>query len=79
MIWFDLYLSSLPNNKHMKNTLYVYVYFVLLQGFANLPSGICVSSMGRPISYEQAVAWKVLNDDDSNHCLAFMFINWSFV
>lgn len=52
---------------------------IMQQGFANLPSGICISSMGRPISYEQAIAWKVLNDDDSNHCLAFMFINWSFV
>ncbi|KAG5254745.1 PHABULOSA family protein [Salix suchowensis] len=49
------------------------------QGYAYLPSGICVSSMGRPVSYEQAVAWKVLNDDDSNHCLAFMFMNWSFM
>ncbi|KAG7026426.1 Homeobox-leucine zipper protein ATHB-14, partial [Cucurbita argyrosperma subsp. argyrosperma] len=49
---------------------------IMQQGFTNLPSGICVSSMGRPISYEQGVAWKVLNDDDSNHCLAFMFINW---
>ncbi|KAK4709893.1 hypothetical protein R3W88_004406 [Solanum pinnatisectum] len=52
---------------------------IMQQGFAYLPAGICVSSMGRPISYEQAIAWKVLNDDDSNHCLAFMFINWSFV
>ncbi|OIT30693.1 PREDICTED: homeobox-leucine zipper protein ATHB-14-like isoform X2 [Nicotiana attenuata] len=52
---------------------------IMQQGFAYLPAGICVSSMGRPVSYEQAVAWKVLNDEDSNHCLAFMFINWSFV
>ncbi|XP_055804750.1 homeobox-leucine zipper protein ATHB-14-like isoform X2 [Solanum dulcamara] len=52
---------------------------IMQQGFAYLPAGICVSCMGRPISYEQAIAWKVLNDDDSNHCLAFMFINWSFV
>ncbi|CAI9089632.1 OLC1v1024241C2 [Oldenlandia corymbosa var. corymbosa] len=52
---------------------------IMQQGFAYLPAGVCVSSMGRPISYEQAVAWKVLNDDDSNHCLAFMFMNWSFV
>ncbi|XP_068320891.1 homeobox-leucine zipper protein HOX32-like [Pyrus communis] len=49
------------------------------QGFAYLPAGICASSMGRPVSYEQAVAWKVVNDDDSNHCLALMFMNWSFV
>lgn len=51
----------------------------LFQGFASLPAGICVSSMNRPVSYDQAIAWKVLNDDDSNHCLAFMFVNWSFV
>ncbi|XP_052179852.1 homeobox-leucine zipper protein HOX32-like [Diospyros lotus] len=52
---------------------------IMQQGFAYLPAGVCISSMGRPVSYEQAAVWKVLNDDDSNHCLAFMFINWSFV
>lgn len=49
------------------------------QGFANLHTGICTSSMGRLVSYDQAVAWKVLNENDSCHCLAFMFLNWSFV
>lgn len=50
------------------------------QGFAYLPAGICMSSMSRPVSYEQAIAWRVLNDDDNtNHCLAMMLINWSFV
>lgn len=48
------------------------------QGLAYLPAGICMSSMGRPASYEQAVAWRVLNED-ANHYLAFMFVNWSFV
>ncbi|KAJ8758597.1 hypothetical protein K2173_000318 [Erythroxylum novogranatense] len=52
---------------------------IMQQGFAYLPAGICASSMGRPVSYDQAIAWKVLNDDDSNHCLAFMFMSWSFV
>ncbi|XP_022716449.1 homeobox-leucine zipper protein ATHB-14-like [Durio zibethinus] len=52
---------------------------IMQQGFAYLPAGICVSSMGRPVSYEQAIAWKVLDDDGVNHCLALMFINWSFV
>lgn len=52
---------------------------VCVQGFAYLPAGICVSSMGRPVSYEQAIAWKVLDDNDSYHCLSFMFLNWSFV
>ncbi|KAL0352790.1 UNVERIFIED_CONTAM: Homeobox-leucine zipper protein HOX32 [Sesamum angustifolium] len=32
---------------------------IMQQGFAYLPGGVCVSSMGRPVSYEQAVAWKV--------------------
>ncbi|KAG7019477.1 Homeobox-leucine zipper protein HOX32, partial [Cucurbita argyrosperma subsp. argyrosperma] len=52
---------------------------IMQQGFAYLPAGICISSMGRPVSYEQAIAWKVLNDDDVHHCLAFMFVNWSFM
>ncbi|WJX23218.1 Homeobox-leucine zipper protein ATHB-14 [Trifolium repens] len=52
---------------------------IMQQGYAYLPGGICVSSMNRPVSYDQAIAWKVLNDDDANHCIAFMFINWSFV
>uniref|UniRef100_A0ACD5XLQ3 Uncharacterized protein n=1 Tax=Avena sativa TaxID=4498 RepID=A0ACD5XLQ3_AVESA len=54
---------------------------VMQQGFAYLPGGVCKSSMGRQASYEQAVAWKVLSDDVSGapHCLAFMFINWTFL
>ncbi|KAJ3707174.1 hypothetical protein LUZ61_010879 [Rhynchospora tenuis] len=52
---------------------------IMQQGFARLPGGICMSSMGRPVSYEEAVVWKVLDEDDSPHCLAFMFVNWSFV
>ncbi|XP_042469940.1 homeobox-leucine zipper protein HOX32-like [Zingiber officinale] len=52
---------------------------IMQQGFAYLPGGVCLSSMGRPVSYEQAVAWKVLNEEGSTHCLAFMFVNWSFV
>ncbi|XP_020214107.1 homeobox-leucine zipper protein REVOLUTA [Cajanus cajan] len=50
------------------------------QGFAYLPAGICMSTMGRHVSYDQAIAWKVLTGEDNNvHCLAFSFINWSFV
>ncbi|CAI8607110.1 unnamed protein product [Vicia faba] len=52
---------------------------IMQQGYTYLPSGICVSSMNRLVSYEQDSAWKVLNDNDANHCLAFMFINRSFV
>ncbi|WOL07879.1 homeobox-leucine zipper protein HOX32-like [Canna indica] len=51
---------------------------IMQQGFAYLPGGICLSSMGRPVSYEQALAWKVSNEENCTHCLAFMFRNWSF-
>ncbi|KAK9279371.1 hypothetical protein L1049_013050 [Liquidambar formosana] len=50
------------------------------QGFSYLPPGICMSTMGRHVSYEQAIAWKVLaGEENSVHCFAFSFINWSFV
>ncbi|KAI4316095.1 hypothetical protein L6164_024110 [Bauhinia variegata] len=52
---------------------------ILQQGFMCIQGGICLSSMGRPVSYERAVAWKVLNEEETAHCICFMFINWSFV
>ncbi|KAI7746640.1 hypothetical protein M8C21_013284 [Ambrosia artemisiifolia] len=53
---------------------------IMQQGYAHLPGGICMSAMGRHITYEQAVAWKVLAADESTvHCLAFSFVNWSFL
>ncbi|CAH9076635.1 unnamed protein product [Cuscuta europaea] len=52
---------------------------IMQQGFTCLQSGICLSSMGRPVSFERAVAWKVLNEEETPHSICFMFINWSFV
>ncbi|XP_010253680.1 PREDICTED: homeobox-leucine zipper protein REVOLUTA-like [Nelumbo nucifera] len=52
---------------------------IMQQGFAYLPAGICTSTMGRHVSYEQAFAWKVLAEENTVHCLAFSFVNWSFV
>ncbi|KAK1266082.1 Homeobox-leucine zipper protein HOX9 [Acorus gramineus] len=52
---------------------------IMEQGYSYLPAGLCISSMCRNISYEQAIAWKVLDEDGSVHCLAFSFVNWSFV
>ncbi|OWM84197.1 hypothetical protein CDL15_Pgr028189 [Punica granatum] len=53
---------------------------LMQQGFACLPGGVCMSIMGRHVSYDQAIAWKVLSgEDNSVHCLAFSFVNWSFV
>ncbi|URE38388.1 Homeobox-leucine zipper protein [Musa troglodytarum] len=74
----DITLEKILDDSSRK-VLYAEFPKIMQQGFAYLPAGICSSSMGRPISYEQVVAWKVLNDVDSPHCLAFMFVNWSFV
>ncbi|KAM7279459.1 hypothetical protein ACFE04_006593 [Oxalis oulophora] len=65
-----------------KKTLCADFAKLLQQGFAYLPGGLCLSTMGRHVSFEQAVAWKVLaaeDDADTVHCLAFSFVNWSFV
>ncbi|VFQ92943.1 unnamed protein product [Cuscuta campestris] len=52
---------------------------IMQQGFACVQGGICTSSMGRPVSYERAVAWKVVNEEETPHCICFLFLNWSFV
>ncbi|KAL8525439.1 hypothetical protein ACS0TY_014884 [Phlomoides rotata] len=53
---------------------------IMRQGFACLPGGICMSTMGRHVSYEQAIVWKVVaGEENTVHCLAFAFLNWSFV
>ncbi|KAK8610252.1 hypothetical protein V6N13_081415 [Hibiscus sabdariffa] len=63
-----------------RKTLFAELPQVMQQGFMCLQGGgICLSSMGRPISYERAVAWKVVNDAEIAHCICFMFTNWSFV
>ncbi|XP_044486095.1 homeobox-leucine zipper protein ATHB-15-like [Mangifera indica] len=64
---------------HGRKTLCSEFPQIMQQGFACLQGGICLSSMGRPVSYERAVAWKVLNEEETAHCICFMFINWSFV
>lgn len=66
-------------NDHGRRTLLSEFPHIMQQGFACLQGGLCLSSMGRPVSYERAVAWKVLNEDESPHCICFMFVNWSFV
>ncbi|KAF4363254.1 hypothetical protein G4B88_016008, partial [Cannabis sativa] len=45
---------------------------IMQQGFMCLQGGICMSSMGRPVSYEQAVAWKVLDEKENAHCICFI-------
>ncbi|KAG8375605.1 hypothetical protein BUALT_Bualt10G0117800 [Buddleja alternifolia] len=74
----DITLDKIFNDNGRK-ALFAELPQITQQGFACLPGGICLSSMGRPISYERAVAWKVLNEEEDAHCLCFMFNNWSFV
>ncbi|XP_047317217.1 homeobox-leucine zipper protein REVOLUTA-like [Impatiens glandulifera] len=63
-----------------RKTLFSELSKIMQQGFTYLPGGICMSAMGRHISYEQAIAWKVLaGEENAVHCLAFSFVNWSFV
>nr|AAX19054.1 class III HD-Zip protein 5 [Populus trichocarpa] len=64
---------------HGRKTLCSEFPQIMQQGFTCLQGGICLSSMGRPVSYERAVSWKVLNEEENAHCICFMFINWSFV
>ncbi|XP_074276224.1 homeobox-leucine zipper protein REVOLUTA-like isoform X2 [Silene latifolia] len=53
---------------------------IMQQGFAYLPTGMCMSTMGRHASFEQAIAWKVFAANETTvHCLAFTFVNWSFI
>lgn len=74
----DITLEKIFNDNGRK-ALFAELPQIMQQGFACLQGGIAMSSMGRPISYERAVAWKVLDEGENAHCLCFMFINWSFV
>ncbi|EAZ25309.1 hypothetical protein OsJ_09120 [Oryza sativa Japonica Group] len=62
-----------------KEALFSNIPKLMEQGHVYLPSGVCMSGMGRHVSFDQAVAWKVLAEDSNVHCLAFCFVNWSFV
>ncbi|XP_022868181.1 homeobox-leucine zipper protein ATHB-15-like isoform X1 [Olea europaea var. sylvestris] len=74
----DITLEKIFNDNGRK-ALFAELPQIMQQGFACLQGGIAMSSMGRLISYERAVAWKVLDEDENAHCLCFVFINWSFV
>jgi len=74
----DLTLDKIFDEAGRK-ALHAEIPKLMEQGYAYLPPGVCLSGMGRHVSYEQAVAWKVLGDDSNVHCLAFCFVNWSFV
>ncbi|XP_034595905.1 homeobox-leucine zipper protein HOX29 isoform X1 [Setaria viridis] len=74
----DITLEKVFDDQGRKN-LCAELPGVMEQGFACIPGGLCVSGLGRPVSYDKALAWKVLDDDSGAHCICFMFVNWSFV
>ncbi|KAK3153941.1 hypothetical protein QOZ80_2BG0183540 [Eleusine coracana subsp. coracana] len=74
----DLSLDKIFNEPGRK-MLYAQFPKLMEQGYVYLPAGVCLSGMGRHVSYEQAVVWKVLGEDSNVHCLAFCFVNWSFI
>ncbi|TVU22740.1 hypothetical protein EJB05_32457 [Eragrostis curvula] len=74
----DITLEKVFDDQGRKN-LCTELPSIMEQGFACIPGGLCVSSLGRPVSYEKALAWKVLDDVNNAHCICFMFVNWSFV
>uniref|UniRef100_A0ACD5U6H8 Uncharacterized protein n=1 Tax=Avena sativa TaxID=4498 RepID=A0ACD5U6H8_AVESA len=74
----DLSLDKIFDDGGRK-TLYSEIPKLMEQGYAYLPAGLCLSGMGRHVSFEKAIAWKVLGEDNNVHCLAFCFVNWSFV
>ncbi|KAG2548409.1 homeobox-leucine zipper protein HOX9 [Panicum virgatum] len=74
----DLTLDKIFDEAGRK-ALHAEIPKLMEQGYAYLPAGVCLSGMGRHVSYEQAIAWKVLGEDSNVHCLAFCFVNWSFV
>lgn len=62
-----------------RNTFYSDVAKIMHQGVVCLPGGMCLSAMERRVSYEQATAWKVIVPQQNTvHCIAFTFVNWSF-
>ncbi|OEL17160.1 Homeobox-leucine zipper protein HOX9 [Dichanthelium oligosanthes] len=74
----DLTLDKIFDEAGRK-ALHAEIPKLMEQGYTYLPAGVCLSGMGRHVSYEQAIAWKVLGEDNNVHCLAFCFVNWSFV
>ncbi|GJN06362.1 hypothetical protein PR202_ga24085 [Eleusine coracana subsp. coracana] len=74
----DITLEKVFDDQGRKN-LCTELPSIMQQGFACIPGGLCVSSLGRPVSYEKALTWKVLNDVNNAQCICFLFINWSFV
>uniref|UniRef100_A0A803NDF4 MEKHLA domain-containing protein n=1 Tax=Chenopodium quinoa TaxID=63459 RepID=A0A803NDF4_CHEQI len=65
----DITLEKIFDEQGRK-TLFTELPQIMQQGFICLQGGNCISSMGRPISYERAVAWKKYTGDCLNFGLA---------
>jgi homeobox-leucine zipper protein len=83
---FETTSNSLPDldwektlNENDRKLSYATFTQVIQQGYCTLPAGLRMSSTGRTATYERAIAWKVLDDKEAVECIAFVFMNWSFV
>nr|AWD38911.1 class III homeodomain-leucine zipper protein [Coryphopteris nipponica] len=74
----DLSLERMFNDSCRKTDYSQPPPFIQKDGYACLPSGICRTSTGRPVSFERATGWKVITNDQTTRVAAFMFCNWSF-
>lgn len=71
------WLKTVPENE--KQAAYKDLLQVLQQEYSYMPAGIRISSNGRPVAYERAMAWNVLDSDNSICVVTVMFMNWSFL
>ncbi|CAL0305642.1 unnamed protein product [Lupinus luteus] len=60
----DITLEKIFDNNGKKRLCSEFPH-IMQQGFICIEGGICLSSMERPVSYERAVAWKVLNEEET--------------
>nr|AIV98134.1 class III HD-Zip protein HDZ1 [Cunninghamia lanceolata] len=69
--------KTIPESE--KEIAYKDLFQVLHQGYAYIPAGVRVSSKGRAVAFERAVAWDVLDGNSNTDFVAIMFMNWSFL
>ncbi|XP_073287792.1 homeobox-leucine zipper protein REVOLUTA-like isoform X3 [Primulina huaijiensis] len=75
----DVTLDKIFNDSGCKALFFEFSQ-IMQQGYTYFPGGICISTMGRQASYDQAIIWKVVEEEENNvHCLALSFVNWSFM
>nr|ANH56717.1 class III homeodomain-leucine zipper protein [Spirogyra pratensis] len=76
-------LSEIPWEKTMdevgKKAILGAFTTVMSQGYAQLSYGLRISKTGRPVCYDSAIVWKVMDADDNLQCIAISHSGWSFI